>query len=107
MDNSFNSNGNNTTDQPVSIITQNRPHNVENGPITQQDIREIDSLKKLGIFQQLGIYYAMGLALVFQGGFSICYHVCPTNLTLQFDTTLMYLICILGLVKIYQVMEHS
>lgn len=55
-----------------------------------------------GIPQQLSIFYAMGIALVAQGFFSICYHVCPTNLSLQFDTTMMYVICILCYVKIYQ-----
>ena len=45
----------------------------------------------------------MGFALIFQGFFSICYHVCPTNLSLQFDTTMMYLICLLCYIKIYQV----
>ena len=34
--------------------------------------------------------------------FSVCYHTCPTNQTLQFDTTMMYVICILCYVKIYQ-----
>ena len=44
----------------------------------------------------------MGTALVAQGFFSICYHVCPTNHSLQFDSTMMYVICMLGMVKIYQ-----
>ena len=55
-----------------------------------------------GIPQQLGIFYAMGLALMSQSLFSVCYHTCPTNLSLQFDTTMMYVICILCYVKIYQ-----
>jgi hypothetical protein len=45
----------------------------------------------------------MGFGLIFQGFFSICYHVCPTNHSLQFDTTMMYLICVLCYIKIYQV----
>ena len=32
-----------------------------------------------GIMQQLSIFYAMGFALMSQGFFSVCYHVCPTN----------------------------
>ena len=55
-----------------------------------------------GIPQQLGIFYAMGFALTAQSLFSVCYHWCPTNLSLQFDTTMMYVICILSYVKIYQ-----
>ena len=59
--------------------------------------------EELGVMQQLGIFYALGFALLCQGCFSICYHLCPTNLSLQFDTTIMYIICTLGIIKIYQV----
>ena len=59
--------------------------------------------RKLDAFQQFGIYYAMGGALICQGALSICYHVCPSDKTLQFDTTFIYIICMLGHVKIYQV----
>jgi len=34
---------------------------------------------------------------------SACYHVCPTNVTFQFDTTFMYLISLLMFMKLYQV----
>jgi hypothetical protein len=61
-----------------------------------------DHLSETGIMQQLSIFYAMGFALVFQGLFSVCYHVCPTNYSLQFDSTMMYVMCMLGSVKIYQ-----
>ena len=50
----------------------------------------------------MSIFYAMGYTLMAQGFFSVCYHVCPTNLSLQFDTTMMYMICLLCFVKIYQ-----
>lgn len=61
-----------------------------------------DHLSETGILQQLSIFYAMGFALVFQGLFSVCYHVCPTNHSLQFDSTMMYVMLMLGCVKIYQ-----
>ena len=57
---------------------------------------------KTGLLQQLSIFYAMGYALFAQGCFSVVYHVCPTNLSLQYDTTMMYVICILCYVKLYQ-----
>ena len=44
-----------------------------------------------GIPQQFGIFYAMGVALMFEGVLSACYHICPTNENFQFDTTFMYL----------------
>ena len=55
-----------------------------------------------GLLQQMSIFYAMGFSLMAQGFFSVCYHVCPTNLSLQFDTTMMYVICVLCYVKLYQ-----
>ena len=61
-----------------------------------------DHSVKTGILQQLSIFYAMGFSLMAQGFFSVCYHVCPTNLSLQFDTTMMYILCTLCFVKIYQ-----
>ena len=42
-----------------------------------------------GIPQQFGIFYAMGVALMFEGILSACYHICPTNENFQFDTTFM------------------
>ena len=50
----------------------------------------------------MGIFYAMGFALTAEGFFSLCYHTCPTNISLQFDQAMMYIICILCYVKIYQ-----
>lgn len=61
-----------------------------------------DTMTRTGLLQQLSIFYAMGIALMWQGVFSVCYHMCPTNLSLQFDTTMMYIMCILGYVKLYQ-----
>jgi len=58
--------------------------------------------KKRGLPQQYGLYYAMGLATIAQGLLSATFHICPSNLSLQFDTTMMYLIMTLAMVKIYQ-----
>ena len=44
----------------------------------------------------------MGIALVFEGVLSACYHICPTQENFQFDTTFMYVIAILCFIKIYQ-----
>ena len=72
-------------------------------PGDAQNTESSQHYQKFGVMHQLGIYYAMGFALIFQGIFSMCYHICPTNLTLQYDTTLMYVMCTLGMVKTYQV----
>ncbi|EFX79805.1 hypothetical protein DAPPUDRAFT_104074 [Daphnia pulex] len=55
-----------------------------------------------GIPQHYGLFYAMGTALVVEGILSACYHICPTRANFQFDTTFMYVICILCTLKIYQ-----
>ena len=36
-----------------------------------------------------GIYYTMGAALAMEGVMSACYHICPTTISFQFDTTFM------------------
>ena len=59
-----------------------------------------------GVPTQYGLYFAMGLALFMEGVMSSCYHVCPTNVTFQFDTTFMYLIAVLMFMKLYQT-RHS
>ena len=61
-----------------------------------------DSNAGTGVLQQMSIFYAMGLALVAEGFLSICYHVCPTDMNLQFDTTMMYVMVVLCYVKLYQ-----
>lgn len=47
--------------------------------------REIES--KLGIPQHYGLFYAMGTALVAEGIFSGCYHVCPNASNFQFGSS--------------------
>ncbi|XP_071172797.1 SID1 transmembrane family member 1-like isoform X2 [Mytilus edulis] len=58
--------------------------------------------KELGIPQHFGLFYAMGLALVMEGLMSACYHVCPNYSNFQFDTSFMYIIACLCMLKIYQ-----
>jgi hypothetical protein len=37
----------------------------------------------------------MGASLVGEGILSACYHICPTDINFQFDTTFMYAIALL------------
>lgn len=73
-----------------------------------QHTRFLERLKEdgisptFGIPQHFGIFYAMGIAIIFEGILSACYHVCPTNENFQFDTTFMYVIATLSFIKIYQ-----
>jgi len=56
----------------------------------------------LGIPQQHSIFYTLGLSMIFQGAFSMIFHICPSNVSLQFDTTMMYIMLTLCFFKIYQ-----
>jgi len=68
---------------------------VENQP-------HVDHLGQIGLLQQHSIFYTMGLCMVLQGIFSAIFHTCPSNVSLQFDTTMMYIMIGLVLVKLYQ-----
>ncbi|XP_048773289.1 SID1 transmembrane family member 1-like [Ostrea edulis] len=58
--------------------------------------------KEMGIPQHFGLFFAMGIALIMEGIMSACYHVCPTYSNFQFDTSFMYIIACLCMLKIYQ-----
>uniref|UniRef100_A0AAY4E8V0 SID1 transmembrane family member 2 n=1 Tax=Denticeps clupeoides TaxID=299321 RepID=A0AAY4E8V0_9TELE len=55
-----------------------------------------------GIPKHFGLYYAMGTALMMEGILSACYHVCPNYTNFQFDTSFMYMIAGLCMLKLYQ-----
>lgn len=65
-------------------------------------IRHIRDQDLHGIPYLHGVYYTMGLTLVMEGVMSAFYHICPTNISFQFDTTYMFLIAILITAKLYQ-----
>ena len=58
--------------------------------------------KKRGITPYYGIFYAMGLALMSEGLMSSIYHTCPSGINFQFDTTFMFVISLLSILKLYQ-----
>ncbi|XP_017792434.1 PREDICTED: SID1 transmembrane family member 1-like [Habropoda laboriosa] len=58
--------------------------------------------KCYGIPQHYGIFYAMATALIMEGILSGSYHVCPNRSNFQFDTSFMYIIVVLCMIKIYQ-----
>jgi len=61
-----------------------------------------DHRGNFGLAQQHSIFYTMGFSMIMQGIFSCVFHVCPSNISLQFDTTMMYVMLILVFVKLYQ-----
>ena len=48
------------------------------------------------------LYYTLGIALIFEGICSAIFHICPSILNFQFDTTFMFLGAILTFITIYQ-----
>ena len=58
--------------------------------------------KKNGIPRNYSLFYSMGLSLIGISVMSSCYHICPTNVTFQFDTTYMYMMAFFMFLKIYQ-----
>ena len=57
---------------------------------------------KSGVDNDHRIFHAMGLALFMIGVMSSCYHLCPTSVNFQFDTTYMYVLAILMCLKLFK-----
>ncbi|CAF3966645.1 unnamed protein product [Rotaria sordida] len=58
--------------------------------------------KEYGIPQHFGLFYAMGIGLFMEGLMSGCYHICPSKQNFQFDTSFMFIVAVLNIIKIYQ-----
>ena len=54
-----------------------------------------------GVPQVFGIYYALAVGLFFEGIMSGIYHICPSLINFQFDTTFMYILTTLIFIKLY------
>ncbi|XP_070548950.1 SID1 transmembrane family member 1-like [Ptychodera flava] len=61
-----------------------------------------ESGQELGLPRYFGIFYAIGIALIMEGIHSACYHVCPSHSNFQFDTSYMYIMVGLSMLKLYQ-----
>ncbi|KAH0946843.1 hypothetical protein HN011_008569 [Eciton burchellii] len=68
----------------------------------ENDEVDKEKTKCYGIPQHYGLFYAMGIALIMEGILSASYHVCPSHSNFQFDTSFMYVIAVLCMIKIYQ-----
>lgn len=55
--------------------------------------------------QAFSIGYAFAWALIFEGSFSLVYHLCPSKLTFQFDTAFMFVIAGLIVISLYNGIE--
>ena len=57
--------------------------------LPEENRTDTDHLGKIGLPQQHSIFYTLGICMVLQGIFSAVFHTCPSNISLQFDTTMM------------------
>ncbi|XP_070825959.1 SID1 transmembrane family member 2 isoform X1 [Chaetodon trifascialis] len=71
---------------------------VHNRAMVRNDLNALEC----GIPKHFGLFYAMGTALMMEGLLSACYHVCPNYTNFQFDTSFMYMIAGLCMLKLYQ-----
>jgi len=56
--------------------------------------RKENDVRDKGVALDYGLFYTMGLTLAMIGVMSACYHICPTSINFQFDTTYMHLLAI-------------
>ena len=62
---------------------------------------KVTNENELGIIKPPYLYYSLGISLIFEGICSAIYHICPTKLNFQFDTTFMFIGGILMFITIY------
>ncbi|CAD6187161.1 unnamed protein product [Caenorhabditis auriculariae] len=55
-----------------------------------------------GLPQHGGVMNALSFAVILEGVLSASYHICPSGSNYQFDTSFMYVIGMLGMLKLYQ-----
>ncbi|KAJ8403735.1 hypothetical protein AAFF_G00346030 [Aldrovandia affinis] len=77
---------------------------IHNRAMLRSDLAALvrDAPAECGIPKHFGLFYAMGTALMMEGLLSACYHVCPNYTNFQFDTSFMYMIAGLCMLKLYQ-----
>ena len=62
--------------------------------IFELEKRKENEVRDKGVALDYGLFYTMGLTLAMIGVMSACYHICPTSINFQFDTTYMHLLAI-------------
>jgi hypothetical protein len=61
-----------------------------------------DGIVRYGVTMNPGLYYTLGIALIMEGVCSGIYHICPSKLNFQFDTTFMFMGAALIYLTLYQ-----
>ena len=67
-------------------------------------VRELraQGLSTTGVPQIFGLYYAVSVAFFFEGIMSGIYHLCPSIINFQFDTTFIYILAAMLFVRLYK-----
>lgn len=71
----------------------------------EKEVNEAEDIpkgRKEGVPQYFGVYFALAFVLVAQGFLSAAYHICPNQATFQFDTTFMYIMAGLTILRVFQ-----
>lgn len=89
-----------TVKQPESKEKQEE-HKPEQGESKNQQGENKEDNKLLKKFD-FALFYALGISLVGEGLFSAIYHVCPTPVNFQFDSSFMFAMCSLSILASYQ-----
>ena len=61
-----------------------------------------DGVSSMGIDQDNSLYYSVGLSLMLEGICSSLFHMCPSQLNFQFDTSFMFIGTTLMFLTLYQ-----
>ncbi|KAJ0182911.1 hypothetical protein K1T71_000887 [Dendrolimus kikuchii] len=70
--------------------------------VRHRQVKGAKRTQNMGIPQHYGLLYSMGLGLCMEGLLSACYHLCPNKMNFQFDSSFMYVIAVLVMLKLYQ-----
>ena len=68
----------------------------------EESVKRLTNKINTGIPEEYAIFYAMAASSVGEGVLSACYHVCPTGVNFQFDTTFMYSMSVLIFLKVQE-----
>ena len=68
----------------------------------EKQLAENKTMIHLGLIKDFGMDYALAASLMMEGILSACYHVCPNEANFQFDTTFMYTISLIFMLRLYQ-----
>ena len=86
----------------VIVYFRNMKHN----KYEENHVKHLINKVNTGIPEEYAIFYAMAASSIGEGILSACYHICPTGVNFQFDTTFMYSMSVLIFLKVFQ-FRHS